>query len=64
MIEIKELNKELKLAMKHFKNAVGMAKRNMIIGEVNFPAKEKKVVKQRLKKLAKVTPETEGKEIN
>jgi hypothetical protein len=55
---VKEIQKEFNLAIRHFRNAVKMAKHNLIIGEVNFQTAPKPV---RTRK-AKVTPETEGKE--
>jgi hypothetical protein len=66
----KEIQKEFNLAIRHFRNAVKMAKKNLIIGEINFPTKRKDIftgpeVKglriPRVRK-AKVTPEAEGKE--
>lgn len=62
MTNVKEIFKEFNLAKKHFKKAIELAKKSIVIGEVNFPRSEKKIVKERLKKLAKATPEPEGKE--
>jgi hypothetical protein len=60
---VKEIYKDFNLARKHFKKAIELAKKNLIVGEINFPKGEKKIVKERLKKLAKVTPEAEGKDL-
>ena len=64
VVNVKEIFKEFNLAKKHFKKAVDLAKKSIVVGEIIFPAKEKKIIKERLKKLVKVVPETEGKEDN
>ena len=63
MTSVKEINKEFNLAKKHFKKAIELGKRNLIIGEVNFPKGEKKIIKERLKKLAKIESSSGGKSI-
>ena len=56
VVNVKEIYKKLNHGLREIRDAVKMAKQNLIIGEVNFPGAEKKA---RIKK-AKVTPETEG----
>ena len=41
IVNIKEVLKEFNLAKKHFKKAIELAKKNMIVGEVNFPGDKK-----------------------
>ncbi len=62
VVNVKEIYKEWNLAKRHFKRAIELGKKNIVVGEICFPKGEKKIVKERLKKLAKVTPELEGKE--
>ena len=64
IVNVKEIFKEFNLAKKHFKKAVELAKKSVVVGEINFPRGERKIVKERLKKLAKITPDKdpEGKE--
>ena len=51
MIDVKEINKEFKLAMKHFKMAMDLAKVNFIVGQyVVNSATEKKARKPRAQK--------------
>ncbi len=57
VVNIKEIYKEYYLAKKHFKKAIELAKKSVVVGEINFPTKEKKIVRERLKKLAKIAPE-------
>jgi hypothetical protein len=70
LTSVKEIYKDFNLARKHFKRAIELAKKNMIVGEIHFPTKRKDIftgpeVKRvripRMRK-AKVTPEPEGKE--
>jgi len=42
-INVKEVYKEFNLAKKHFKKAVELAKKSVIIGEINFPSTPKAV---------------------
>jgi hypothetical protein len=56
---LQEINKEYRLAMKHFKKAIELAKKSIVVGEINFPTPEKKV---RAKKV-KVTPGPQGKDL-
>jgi len=62
MVGIKEIRQEFNAAKKHFNRAIELAKKNVVVGEINFPGKEKKIIKERLKKPAKVTPESEWNE--
>ena len=62
VINLKEVLKELNLAKKHFKHAVDLAKKGIVVGEINFPTKEKGSLRRDSKKLAKAMPEPEGKE--
>lgn len=64
VVNVKEIYKKLNRSLweinhgvKGIRETVKMAKKNLLIGEVNFPGAEKKV---RVKKV-KVAPETEGK---
>jgi hypothetical protein len=41
MTSTKEVNKHFGLAKWHFKRAIELAKSNLIIGEVTFPAEKK-----------------------
>lgn len=59
VVNVKEIYKEFNLAKKHFKKAVELAKKNLVVGEIHFAGSEKK---PRARK-AKVTPEPEGKEL-
>lgn len=58
VVNVKEIFKEFNLAKKHFKKAIELAKKSVIVGEINFPGVVKKV---RVRK-AKITPDPEGKE--
>lgn len=57
-IHVREINKEFNLAKKHFKKAVELAKKSVVVGEINFPGAEKKVRVRR----AKIMPGAEGRE--
>lgn len=56
----KEIQKEFNLAIRHFRNAVKMAKKSLIIGEVNFPSTPKPIRTRKIK--GPVAPTTEGEE--
>jgi len=53
----KEILKEFNLAIKHFRNAVKMAKKNLIIGEVTFQTSSKA---GRPKKIKNVIPDADA----
>jgi len=57
MVEIKNVLKEFNLAKKHFKKAVELGKKNVVVGQINFAGTP---IKIRVRK-AKVAPE--GKEL-
>lgn len=59
MTSVKEIHKEFNEAKRHFKRAIELAKKNLIVGELIFSTDEKKI-KIRVKKV-KVAPEPEGK---
>ena len=52
----KEGQKEFNLALRHFRNAVKLAKKNLIIGEVRYEAERKQ------RKVSKTVPPAEGSE--
>jgi predicted RNA-binding protein (virulence factor B family) len=56
---LEELKKEFNLAKKHFKKAIELAKKNLVVGEIHFAGSEKK---SRARKV-KVAPEPEGKDL-
>ena len=37
IVGIKEVQKEFNLAIRHFRNAVKMAKKNLVVGQISFP---------------------------
>jgi hypothetical protein len=43
MTNIREINQNFRLAKKYFSKAIELAKKNLIIGEVNFPSAPKAV---------------------
>ena len=59
IINIKEIFKEFNLAKKHFKKAVELGKKNVVVGQINFAGTP---IKVRTRK-AKVTPAPEGKDL-
>lgn len=59
VVIVKEIYKEFNLAKKHFKKAVDLAKKNIVVGEIHYMETEKK---PRARKV-KVAPEPEGKEL-
>jgi len=60
VVNVKEIYKEFNLAKKHFKKAIELAKKNVVIGEIHFAGAEKKA---KVKK-AKVTPAPEGENLS
>ena len=54
MTDVKEINKYFKAAKWNFGKAIELAKKNLIVGSVNFPTVEKKA---RVKKGNPVSPE-------
>jgi hypothetical protein len=56
---VKEIYKEFNLSKKHFKKAMELAKKNIVVGEINFAGTQPK---PRVRK-AKVAPAPEGKDL-
>jgi hypothetical protein len=60
MTNSKDVLKEFNLALKHFRNAVKMAKKNLIIGEVNFQTAPKTVRTRKVKSPSLPDADTKG----
>ncbi len=63
VVNVKEIYKEFGLAKKHFKKAIDLAKKNILVGEIHFSVAEKKVRTRKVprSKSEISTPELEGK---
>ncbi len=63
MTDVKEVNKHYRLAKWHFNKAVELGKKNLLVGEVNFPGADKKArVRKAPRSRSEIsTPELEGK---
>lgn len=59
IVNVKEIYKEFNLAKKHFKKAVDLAKKSIVVGEISFAGS---AMKPRVRK-AKVAPAPEGKDL-
>jgi len=59
IVNVKEIYKEFNLAKKHFKKAIELAKKNIIVGEIHYAGTEKKT---RVRKV-KATPAPEMKDL-
>lgn len=59
MTQVKEIYREFNLAKKHFIKAVELAKKSVIVGEINFPETGKKARERKIK----VTLEPEVKDL-
>ncbi len=57
VVNVKEIYKEWNLSKKHFKKAIELGKKSIVVGEINFPGSEKKPGTRKVR----VTPEPEGK---
>ncbi len=55
IVNVKEVLKEFNLAKKHFKRAIELGKKSVVVGEIRFTGTEKKV----RTRSAKFTPEPE-----
>lgn len=42
VVNLKDVQKEFNLAIRHFRTAIKLAKKNLIVGQINFEAAEKK----------------------
>jgi len=54
IVNVKDINKELRCALKCFNNAVKMARNNLVVGEVNIAAPPQ--LKRKVKKGGTCTP--------